>query len=476
MKYLLFILSLFFCSLTFVQSQNLLSSTFLEARTLGQMQSDFGPLMQHGIEMYKILYETPDINGQTDTASGLMVLPIREGDFDFPLLCYQHGTVSSRSDVPSELRGGYELAAVFGGLGYISSAADFLGLGTSRGFHPYVHADSEASASIDMMRAVRDYCEENEFGINDQVFITGYSQGGHAAAAVHREIQNNHSEEFDIIASAPMSGPYSISGEMRGVILSDEAYSFPAYLANTALSYNYVYGLFEEVEDYFAPPYAAPIKAFYEEEITLTTLNTTLQALLTQNEGASVTRFMLQDSMLNYLTNDLDHPINLRLAENDVYDWTPEVPTRLFYCMADDQVIFTNSLVADSVMNLNGASDVEAIDINSDFDHNQCVEPAVIQTAFFFAQYQEVIASSPSVEIPREEIQIFPNPASRQLNITHSFDAVRVELIDMTGKIAVAQQLTPSKGVIHLEALPRGLYAIKVTTQSGYWMDKLIIH
>jgi hypothetical protein len=185
---------------------------------------------------------------------------------------------------------------------------------------------------------------------------------------------------------------------------------------------------------------------------------------------------MLQDSMLNYLTNDLDHPINLRLAENDVYDWTPEVPTRLFYCMADDQVIFTNSLVADSVMNLNGASDVEAIDINSDFDHNQCVEPAVIQTAFFFAQYQEVIASSPSVEIPREEIQIFPNPASRQLNVTHSFDAVRVELIDMTGKIAVAQQLTPSKGVIHLEALPRGLYAIKVTTQSGYWMDKLIIH
>lgn len=475
MKTLFHILCIFLCSFSLLQSQTLISSTFLEARSLEQMQSDFGLLMQNGIEMYKILYETPDVYGQLDTASGLMVLPVRDGDFDYPLLCYQHGTVSSKSDVPSELRGGYEIAAVFGGLGYISAAADFLGLGESRGFHPYVHADSEASAAIDMMRAVRDYSEESGFGMNDQVFITGYSQGGHAAAAVHRAIQDNHSEEFDIVASAPMSGPYSVSGEMRSVILSDDAYSYPSYLANTALSYNYVYGLFDEIEEYFVPPYASEIEQFYQGEITLTTLNNNLISLLTQNQGAPITKYMLQDSMLNILANQLDHPINLRLADNDVYDWTPTAPTRLFYCMADDQVIFTNSIVADSVMNLNGALDVDAIDINSDFDHGQCVEPAVIQTALFFAQYQNIISSSSFTKISKELIQVFPNPVSGQLNIMHSFDNAYAELINLNGKIALTQQLNHSTEVLQLAGLPSGLYALKITTQGGYWMEKIII-
>ena len=90
-----------------LSAQTLVSSEYKGSRTLQQMQADFGILMQNGIEMYKILYETPDINGNLDTASGLLVIPIRDTPLQYPLLCYQHGTVSSKTDVPSELQGGY---------------------------------------------------------------------------------------------------------------------------------------------------------------------------------------------------------------------------------------------------------------------------------------------------------------------------------------------------------------------------------
>ena len=466
---------IFFLFITsFTQAQNLIDSEYKGSRTLSQMQNDFGFLMQNGVEMYKVLYETLDVHGELDTASGLLVIPVREEALQYPLLCYQHGTVSSKTDVPSELRGGYELATVFAGLGYLTVAPDFLGLGESRGFHPYVHADSEASSGIDMMRAAREYADENGVGVNEQVFITGYSQGGHAAAALHKEIQENHSSEFNVVASAPMSGPYSISGVMRDVILSDEAYSFPAYLANTALGYDVVYDLFDDVEEYFTQPYAARIQQFYDGDLPLTSLNTLLISLLNQNEGASVTKFMLQDSILEAIADNPEHPINLALADNDVYDWAPEAPTRLIYCTADDQVSFLNSVVADSVMNANGAADLDAVDVNPAFDHGQCVEPATINAAIFFGQFQELLPVSTNEWLRKDQVAVFPNPANDVLTIRHEFSTARLELVDLNGSVVLSRILGDQAENIGIAGLASGVYVLRVTTKSGMWVEKVV--
>jgi len=96
-----------------LSSQEIVSSTFLEHRSLEQMQADFGVFMAWAVDLYKITYTTPDIQGVTDTASGLVAVPIGLNR-SFPLMLYQHGTVGSRDDVPSNLRGGYELAVVCG--------------------------------------------------------------------------------------------------------------------------------------------------------------------------------------------------------------------------------------------------------------------------------------------------------------------------------------------------------------------------
>ena len=114
---------------------------------------------------------------------------------------------------PSERRGGWELAGVGAALGYVAVAPDYLGLGESRGFHPYVHAATEASAAIDLLYAAQEFAEKQKFPLNGQLFLTGYSQGGHASMALHRELERNYSKIFPVSAAAHLSGPYSISGE-----------------------------------------------------------------------------------------------------------------------------------------------------------------------------------------------------------------------------------------------------------------------
>ncbi|MEQ8705541.1 MAG: T9SS type A sorting domain-containing protein [Phaeodactylibacter sp.] len=455
-------------------AQDLVDYEFKGSQSLEQMQAEYGFLMQNGIEYYKIRYTTPDINGVPDTASGLLVLPVREAEFQYPLLCYMHGTVDSKQDVPSNLSGGWELAAVWGGLGFVTAAPDFLGLGESRGFHPYVHADTEASAGIDMLFAAKAFCEAEGPAINEQLFITGYSQGGHGAAAVHRELEANYADDFTVTASAPMSGPYSISGVTRAALLSEEPYFYQGYLAYTALSYNEAYGLFDSVEAYFKNPYAAPIQEFYDGAITLGTLNNTLIDLLTANEGAPISRYMLQDSLLTAVeSGDPNHPIIQALADNDVYDWTPQSPTRLYYCTADDQVAFTNSILADSVMNANGAADVMAIDAGATLNHTACVQPATIAGALFFLGYRDLISDVADAGLANN-IRAFPNPVDHTLHLQGLPPQAVLQLFHSNGQVVHQQAIRGSQVAIDMSAHPSGLYLLRVESTEGPFTLKVL--
>ncbi|GJM35769.1 MAG: hypothetical protein DHS20C18_47700 [Saprospiraceae bacterium] len=457
-----------------LSAQELISTTFKGMRTKQQLINQFNnPLFQNGVEMYKITYTTPDLTGALDTASGLLVIPVREGSYNYPMLCYQHGTVGSRTDVPSNLQGGFELALVYGAMGYVTAAPDFLGLGEARGFHPYVHAATEASAAIDMLYAVRQYADENDVYLNDQLFITGYSQGGHAAAALHRELEANYSEDFTVTASAPMSGPYSISGEMKNKILSTDAYYFPAYVPYTFLSYNLAYAINYPIEAYFKAPYAGMIEQFYNEEITLGSLNNMLISELTSEFGASVARYMIQDSIIDVAINQPDHPLNLALEDNDVYDWTPQAPTRLYYCTADDQVVYTNSLVADSVMTANGALDLMAIDVNPSADHGECVQPAVTAALFFFLQYQSITVDTDE-PVAQQNIKIYPNPGNHRIKLEGVPVGARVTMYDQSGKLQLQGVMT-EVGQVNVAKLPAGMYSLHIQWDGGQVSRKVVV-
>lgn len=457
------------------QAQQLISSEFKGTVSQAQLALQFGPLMQNGVRMYKITYTTPDVFGQQDTASGLLVTPIRPG-FTLPLLCYQHGTLDGPLDAPSALAGGYQLALVFGGLGYVTAAPDLLGIGESRGFHPYVHAASTASASVDMLRAVKQYATENALALNNQLFITGYSQGGFSAMALYKDIQENHAAEFTVTAAAPMSGPYSISGVMRDAILSDQVYLYPAYVPNTLLSYNYVYNLYSSTQQFLKEPYATMAQQYFDRQITLSQLNAMLIQQLTTDFGASIPRNMLQDSIVAAVIANPDHPVNVALRDNDVYDWTPLAPTRLYYCRADDQVNYRNSIVADSVMQLNGAPNVQALDVNTNADHGGCVQPAVFNTAFFFGQYQTITVTSTTTPKPvLENVRLSPNPASEFFRIENAPAGALLEIFDHSGRRMKAQNIQNVVQQVETTGISKGVFFVRISSEQGNWYGKVLI-
>ncbi len=471
-----FVLIMVACLWTWqIQSQQLISREFKGTLSQAQLALQFGPLIQNGVNMYKITYTTPDPFGQLDTASGLLIIPIRPG-FTLPMLVCHRGTVSGPADVPSNLAGGYQLGLAFGGMGYVTSMPDLLGMGTSRGFHPYVHAATAASASVDMLRAVREYASQYQLAINSQLFITGYSQGGYSAMATYKAIQEDHATEFTVTAAAPLSGPYSMSGVMRAAILSNDVYMTPSYVPNTMLSYDYIYNIYGSPQHYLKEPYATMSQRYFNREITLSTLNTMLVQQLTQDFGASIPRFMLQDSIVDAVNNQPNHPVNLALADNDVYDWTPLSPTRLFYCRADDQVSYRNSVVADSVMNLNGAPNVQAVDVNTNANHTGCVQPALFNTAFFFGQFQSItLTSSTREERLLSSVRVWPNPAQTTFQLESVPVNARIELFDSSGLRHYEAVGDGQLQSVPVERLARGVHYVRITSSEGNWYGKVML-
>ena len=464
--------------------QTLVSATFLATQSKAEVTDAYNlsnTPVSNGIHLFKITYTTLDIKGQPDTASGLVVLPDVVGTF--PLTCYLHGTVNGPEDVPSRLDEDLEprgdaLPAPLGAFGYVVAAPDYLGLGDSRGFHPYVHAATEASAAVDLLFATREFLQTQSVSLNDQLFITGYSQGGHAAMALHRSIQQEYADEFTVTAAAPMSGPYSISGAMKDVIVSDEPYFFTGYLPYTILSYNEAYDLFDDLGEYFKEPYATAIRQFASGDLDLQTLNGTLSSQLSAQAGGVFPKRMLQDSILAIAeANDQSHPLLMALADNDVYDWQPMAPTRLFYCTADDQVTFRNSNIADSVMQANNAPDVGAIDVNPFADHGACIDPAAFSTVSFFADFQDVDirTGTRDLELVDDLLRISPNPAWDRVDLVWYGSEGHLEVYNNQGQRLHREVLAAEQsGSYDVSSLPAGMYLIYATDGERQTWQKVV--
>ncbi|MCB0582791.1 MAG: hypothetical protein KDD10_26165, partial [Phaeodactylibacter sp.] len=73
LKHYAALLFLFFAAA--LPAQNLVEATFLESRTREELTMEYGFFIQHGVDIYKVLYTTPDVRGQLDTASGALVIP-----------------------------------------------------------------------------------------------------------------------------------------------------------------------------------------------------------------------------------------------------------------------------------------------------------------------------------------------------------------------------------------------------------------
>lgn len=461
-RFLLPIVFLF--TVSFLHAQDyFVSSTFLGTKTKLDLLLTFGLPVEYDVDMYKITYRTPGTDNLPDTASGLIVLPKVAAGTLLPIVVYGHGTTDGPNDVPSKLAGGYELALAYAAYGFITVAPDYLGLGDSRGFHPYVHAGTEASASFDMLNSTLEFLPTTTVDWDPAfLFLTGYSQGGHASMALHQELETVWSFSYPVTAATHMSGPYSLSGVMKNLILSDVAYGNPAYIAYIFLGMNEVYDLWGDVSTYFKETYVDDIIAFQNGDITLGVLNGRLLNSLQSTNGSP--KNLIQDDVLNEIINNPDHPVNLALLENDTYNWVPNAPTRLYYCGMDGQVPFENALVAEAAMNLAGAADVQAVNQGANLDHGPCVIPSAVASIQYFRSFLEVSSSKGPASIA-SQIDVYPSPATDFIYIGTPLDEtwsqVEFSIYNMQGELVKSGNAR--RRAIDIADLSAGIYTLTCT-------------
>ena len=414
--------------------------------------------------MYKLTYNTVDTDSLPIIATGAFFVPTNTTCTDFPFAVYNHGTTLRKNDVPSNNNPEAIIGKVFSAGGYFVCMPDYIGMGDSPGFHPYVHAKSEATASVDMVRAAREYLSTTNFIDNNELFLTGYSQGGHACMATTKFINDeNLQSEFNIVASAPCSGPYDLSGIMADTIISPTPYSNPGYIVYLLASYQLAYGnIFNSWSDVLYPPYDTIVPPFFSGN------NTTLDMGLLNSLIPNQMSLLIRDTCLNNFINDSinkNHPWWRALIDNDNYDWLPLKPLRMYYCTADEQIAYTNALNAESTMNNNGALDVQAMNMGNN-DHGGCILPSLSSAFNWFQNLKTPCNISSSINRNLISYDIYPNPFTNELNVQFA-EKVNLSVYTMDGKLIINKDDVQNIELV-TSNWSKGIYIIKAKGSAAY--------
>lgn len=359
----------------------LLSVTSLPSLTPDGVRAVFAQLglplpVRHGVLLDKLLYETVNPFGVRTVASGLIVRP-QNATNRSALVSYQHGTIISRSEVPSAFLGLERIIGVaLSTDGYVTVLPDYVGLGDSPGLHPYVHAKSEATAVVDLLRAVRTFCASNAVPLNGQLFLMGYSEGGHATMAAHRELETFHTNEFAVTAVAPMAGPYDLSGVTLADFFSGRTMPNPYYLLYLLGAFESIYRFVPTLTELFVPPYDATLPPLLDGLHDSSEINQAMSGLPLLS--------LIKPEFLNALKSDPAHPFRIALQENDVYDWTPQAPVRLYHCGADEDVAFANSQTAYDTFVRRRVKDVQLLNPIPTAGHGECAPISLLAAKLWF--------------------------------------------------------------------------------------------
>lgn len=331
----------------------LISSSLITESTPSQLRGRYTGVsavfqffVRYGIRAYRLEYTTTNSDGTKINASGVVIVPTDAGK-EVPLLSMQHGTIQNDADAPSYFGRGseaYTLGSLFASQGYIISAPDYVGYGASKDVpHPYEHRSSLATASLDMLRATREFVRENQIGWDERLFVAGYSEGGYATMALQKKIEEETGDEFNLVASSCGAGAYDKPSFMQHIV--NEPTSGVASINRlyvwVLLTYDRIYGLNRPMTYYFREPYASQVAASGKD----VTINVSLHTTFT-------------DGFKKAINEGTDAGFLKAVQDNDIHDWKPKTRTRLYHGDADDTVLYLNSQNTYDAMQKRGAANV----------------------------------------------------------------------------------------------------------------------
>lgn len=335
--------------------------------------------VRNDVDIYEIIYKAKWIDSSFRQCSGIYYVP--KNGKAVPYMMYGHGTQIHRHREVSDGEAQQGICLGFAADGYAAIYPDYFGIGKGEGNHLYQHAWSEAMSFIYMLYAVDELNKKIGVQHNGQLFLTGYSQGGHSSMAAHKYLEELNDPRFQVTASSPMSGAYDMTGEQEKYMY--QQYPRPFYLPYLLLSYQEAYRVIETENIYsiFKSPFDTLLPKFFSNNDSRTMEE--LDSLMPK-----VPKDVVIDSLVHLYNTQPDFPFKLRLAENNLTDWKPEAPMQLCYCKGDREVNYKNSEVAYASMKAAGAQRIKLNNLSDRLDHNTCAAFAVLSTKYFFDRYK----------------------------------------------------------------------------------------
>jgi pimeloyl-ACP methyl ester carboxylesterase len=330
-----------------------------------------------GVNVYKIVYKT-EVAGSQINASGLICIPDTPGSY--PVLSFQNGTNTLYSDAPSEAPQDnlYQLVELTASMGYIVVIADYPGFGESTQVqHPYLITEPTVRSLVDLLYATKEMVapEFPGYTVKNQFYLLGYSQGGWATLALHKALEQNYSNDFNLKGSSCGAGPYNIVRLLEGMV-NKTTYPMPVYLAYIVNAYISYDQFTNPVTDIFREPYASRVNTLFNGTLTSAQINdqltTTISDLINPDFLSGFETAPKYASVLNALNN------------NSITAWHTNVPLLMTHGGSDTQVDPVSTETMYSNMIAAGTSlDVISKIIVPGVDHSPGAVPCMLQGILF---------------------------------------------------------------------------------------------
>ena len=316
-----------------------------------------------GYKAYKIPYTTTDEEGNEVEVSGLFVIPTGMPEsikqIGLSMVSDDHGTIFANADAPSVIAsnngtpdGSSIILSALGG--FATLQPDYIGFGDSyqKHYHPFILKKSLANCTIDFIKAVKTFATENSIKLNNQLFLTGYSEGGYASMATLQKIEADG--ELSVTMAIPMAGPYDLNRTAFGV-LSQPKLSVPSFMANVAYSYAKAYD--KKLSTILNQPYANKLPALIDGSRARDLIDPELSYDTTGESG------LFNPIFIGSFFADSNFWFRKAMVENSVHAWVPQTPVRLVQCQGDDVIPFVISEITQKTMKAMGATDVELVPV-----------------------------------------------------------------------------------------------------------------
>jgi hypothetical protein len=331
--------------------------------------------VRYDVDIYDVQYVSHWHDGSEILASGLYFVP-RGVKKPMAQVAYHHGTRVQKGR-ENHVDGESYICLGLAVDGYLVLKPDYIGLGHGEKFHLYQQYQSLGQSTADFLIAVRELNDSLGLKTNKLLFMTGYSEGGYAAVAANKVLQEKYPNEFKVTASSGNSGAYDMGGVQSEVMFRE--YSNPHYLPYILQGFNEVYNIVPDINKIYKAPYDSLIPIFLDGSHRLRSLDEVLP---------KVPKDMILDSIVEIYKNDLNFPMHKALKDNSLCYWKPENPIQLCYCSADEQVTYKNAFVARDEMTRRGAKHITVRNGGSKYGHYKCALFASMYTKLYFDSFR----------------------------------------------------------------------------------------